>query len=280
MPRPRFELAGLEVGFPEWGSRYSHARPPEPKWPAWIPERYRDPRFHSWEDNPIWPGDYKNFVRVNRLLAPKLCRADAWAALVQSRIETRGATRPIVSGFVHAELEIEEGIPTVRRLEVRDQGTGVAITGELMARVPVRDLANRATATLCLTDRPETRIPLSPNAHFANWLAHADGYIEPSPADLIPKPDLIAPDGRPWWRVRTTDRTGLDIDKAKRPKLNPDFYREVLRAQRRATEEGRRDTTQAVREWFEDESGRKPGESTVRKWIAAARKMDKGEDHA
>ena len=245
----------------------------------------------EWNDNPVWPGSYENFVQLRGLLVPKRCVTTAWATLVSTKEDIGFASRLVsgtvppgqrrnTAGSVMAEIEIERGIPTIRRFEVRDNGVDIAITADLLQRIPLRDLANEATAHLCLTDRPETQYRLEPGRDLVEWFAHPEAYMEPWPVEQIPLPNLIDPEGRPWWQIVTYTKTGRQIENAPRVDLDPDLLREVLRVQRRAVDEGRRDTTQAVREWYEDRTGQVKGTSTVRKWIAAARKMDKGEDHA
>lgn len=261
MTRSLFTLADFEVREHGWGTRF--------RWDA--------PLQLSGE----WPGDFENFAKVRGFLVPKLAIAKVSAFLVAGPedVARPGGIRPAELKFlipIHAVVEIDRGSPTVRRLNIdnpRSRRNRVhGITPDLLARVPLRELAVRTVARLSLTDRQEAHYVIDPNpGSTADWWLSQDVYSKPMPVDEPPIPDLIDPQGRAWWRVVADVPVWPQLDKAKRPHLDGDFFREVLRVRTAAQEAGRRDTTQAVCDWYEERTGRRPGTSTARKWISAAR---------
>lgn len=222
------------------------------------------------------PCDYANYVKRRGLLVPRRALALTAAHLVATEAETRWSIRSNfekrILGGVSALVDIRSGVPKIRRLDVE---TRAGLTQDLLNRVPVRELANRAVAQLSLTDRPEAQFVIEPGSDFLDWQEAGPG-IAPEPVPRPPLPNLIDPSGRPWWTVTTHVPVARSIDKLKRTELTDEFYRDVFRVYRQAMDEGRLDTTQAVRDWDEARTGRRSGTSTVRKWIAEARRRNEG----
>lgn len=228
------------------------------------------------------PCDYSNYVTRRGLLVPRKALALTHAHLVATESETRWSVRSKsekrIVGGLSALVEIRSGVPKIQRLDIEARH---GLTQDLLSRVPVRELANRTAAQLSLTDRQEAQFVIEPGSDFLDWQEAGPG-IAPMPVPRPPLPNLVDPRGRPWWLVTTYIPTARSIDRLKRTELTDDFYREVHRVYRQAIREGRKDTTQAVKEWNESRTGRRSGTSTVRKWVSEARRRheEKGKHDA
>lgn len=217
---------------------------------------------------PKLPTDVSDYVNVRGFLVPRMAEVYFEATL----LDPSDRDEWLAVGRLKGIVVVAEGVPRVTRLNELTTRPATPITNYLLDRIPIAEISVQVLAAVSLTQWQERHYELVPEGtEGLEWLQEVSRVKDsPMPTTKPPLPVLEDADGRPWYRVRVLSETALELDKAKRPRIDRTFLAQVRQAYRQAREDGR-STTLAVARWYEQRTGKSPGDSTVHRWIRLAK---------
>lgn len=235
------------------------------------------------------PTSAKDYVALgDDLLTPKEVGAIFEALIFQRETSER---QEVCLGSLEGIALVREGVASIQELKINSMHTneqggaepGPTINSYFLERIPLWDVSLAIAAKCSLTRWQDAHYVIEPMSHYAKMTGLAFAEIvmrgmdarrkgEPLPVRNPPKPVLIDDDGVPWYRVQVTTEPARVLSRQKRTRVTPDFLRDVWRVYGAAQDLGE-PTTQAVRDWSEQRTGRVPSNPTIFRWIKSAREL-------